>query len=59
MILFSTPNWLKDKVTQNQLNYIGKMIKDNPNLPAFKGTTKGEAAEYIEKYRKEKQHGKI
>ena len=39
--------------------YIGKMMKDNPNLPPFKGTTKGEAAIYIEKHRKEKQHEKL
>ena len=30
------------------------MIRENPNLPLFTGSTKGEAAVYIEKYKKRK-----
>ena len=36
--------------------YIGKMIKDNPNLPKFTGSTKGEAAKYIEQHKGGRQH---
>lgn len=35
------------------------MIKDHPELPPFDGTTKGEAAEYIEKHKKERSHEKL
>ena len=50
-------DWKKDKPTQSQLNYIGKMTKDYPWLPPFEGTTKSEAAEYIEKHKRGKTHG--
>ena len=46
------PDWRMDKVTTEQMSYIGMMTKNYPDLPPFTGSTKGEAAVYIEKYRK-------
>lgn len=34
------------------MNYIGMITRENPDLPPFVGTTKGEAAVYIEKHKK-------
>lgn len=48
----SRETWKQDKITLSQSNYIMKMTKDHPELPAFTGKTKGEAAEYIEKHKK-------
>ena len=39
-------------MTQSQMNYIGMITRENPDLPHFVGTTKGEAAVYIEKHKK-------
>ena len=51
---YSQGTWQKDSPTPGQLNYIGMMIKSNPQLPPFTGKTKGDAAIYIEKYKKRK-----
>ena len=47
-------DWKNEPVTEKQLTYIQEMqeFSEFP-LPAFTGTTKGEAAEYIDKYSKE------
>lgn len=43
--------WRNDKATEKQRNYIIKMQEFSPYpLPAFKGETKGEAYDYIQKY---------
>ena len=46
-------DWRIDKPTQKQLDYIRDLneFSDYP-LPPFKGNTKGEAADYIERYAK-------
>ena len=46
--------WQQEKPTPSQLHYIEMLMKDNPNLPVFKGTTKGEASDYIRKNKKRK-----
>ncbi len=51
-MIYSWDAWRQEKATPSQLNYIGKMTKEHPELPPFKGKTKGEAAVYIEKYKK-------
>lgn len=46
-------NWRNDPLTEKQKKYIEDMQEFCAYpIPAFKGTTKGEAAEYIEKYSK-------
>lgn len=46
-------NWKNDPCTAKQLAYIQEMQEFSPfPLPAFKGTTKGEASEYIDKHSK-------
>lgn len=44
--------WRKQPITKKQKEYISDMqeFSDYP-LPKFTGTTKGEASDYIEKYR--------
>ena len=46
-------DWRKDEITEKQKSYIAEMqeFSEYP-LPAFTGTTKGEAADYINKYTK-------
>lgn len=46
-------DWRNDKATEKQLQYIAEMheFSDYP-LPEFEGHTKGEAAEYIDKWSK-------
>lgn len=46
-------DWRNDKVTEKQLAYIMEMHEFSfYPLPAFRGTTKGEASDYIDKYSK-------
>ena len=46
-------DWRNDSVTEKQLAYIDEMNEFSPYpLPEFKGKTKGEAADYINKYSK-------
>ena len=46
-------NWRDDKVTDKQLEYILEMREHSEYpLPEFTGTTKGEAADYINKWTK-------
>lgn len=45
-------NWRKEPITQKQKEYIEEMQKvSHFPLPQFDGKTKGEACDYIEKYR--------
>ena len=46
-------DWRKDEITEKQKSYIADMqeFSEYP-LPVFNGTTKGEAADYINKYTK-------
>ena len=45
--------WKNDPVTQKQLDYIAEMQEFSPYpLPSFTGTTKGEAAAYIDAWNK-------
>lgn len=46
------PSWWKESITSNQKLYISAMQRSNPSLPAFEGSTKKDAAEYIERYKK-------
>ncbi len=44
-------NWREDKITDKQKKMIKDMNEFSPYpLPEFKGTTKGEASDYIDKY---------
>lgn len=44
-------DWRKDGITTKQLQYIQEMQEFSKYyIPPFNGTTKGEAAEYINKY---------
>ena len=46
-------NWRDDKATEKQLRYIAEMQEFSEyELPDFTGTTKGEAADYIDKWNK-------
>lgn len=46
-------NWRNDKATDKQLSYIAEMQEHSPYpLPPFEGNTKGEAADYIDKFTK-------
>lgn len=46
-------DWRNEKATEKQLAYISEMQEFSPYpLPAFTGSTKGEAADYIDKWRK-------
>ena len=46
-----TRSWRDDPATEKQLAYILEMNEFSPYpLPEFKGTTKGEACDYINKY---------
>ena len=54
-MIFSQKEWQKHPLTQSQRIYITKMMNDHPELPPFVGTTKGDAAIYIEKYKKKLQ----
>lgn len=46
-------NWRDDKATEKQLRYIAEMQEFSEYvLPDFTGTTKGEAADYIDKWNK-------
>lgn len=46
-------NWRNDKVTEKQLEYILEMREHSEySLPEFTGTTKGEAADYINRWTK-------
>lgn len=45
-------NWRDEPATEQQLQYIYGMQRFSViDLPYFNGTTKGEACDYIEKYR--------
>ena len=46
-------NWRDEEITENQKRYIEEMneFSEYP-LPVFKGTTKGEASDYIDKWSK-------
>ena len=46
-------NWRNEKPTIKQLEYIAEMQEFSPYpLPKFTGSTKGEAADYINKWKK-------
>lgn len=46
-------NWRDDAITEKQREYIVEMREfSSYPLPEFTGTTKGEAAEYIDKWTK-------
>lgn len=46
-------NWRDDAITEKQREYIVEMQEFSPYpLPEFTGTTKGEAADYIDKWAK-------
>ena len=49
----TTENWRDKDVTEKQKQYILEMneFSEYP-LPAFKGTTRGEASDYIDKWSK-------
>ena len=45
-------SWRSESITEKQKAYINDMREFSPfNLPLFNGTTKGEAHDYIEKYK--------
>lgn len=43
-------SWRDDKPTERQLEYISDMVEYG-GCPKFEGTTKGEAADYISRYK--------
>lgn len=45
-------SWKEDSVTQSQLRLIRRIVDEsNFPLPQFDGKTKGQAAQWIEKYK--------
>ena len=46
-------SWREDKITEKQKQLIEEMQEfSDYSLPEFKGTTKGEASDYIDKWSK-------
>ena len=44
-------DWRSEKATEKQLKYIAEMREmSEMELPEFEGTTKGEAADYIDRH---------
>ena len=54
--LSRTGKWQELAPTKAQMEYISTLKRNNPALPPFTGTTRGEAAVYIERHKGSVNH---